>query len=47
MAIQINSLPSSIEEIPLEEYNPLVINSIASRYAKERQKSKAPTFALT
>ena len=36
-----------IEEITAKEYNVAQINSIAKKYPKWRQLSKAPTFALT
>ena len=36
-----------IEEITPKEYNVAQINSIAKKYPKWRQMSKAPTFALT
>lgn len=36
-----------IEEITVKEYNVHQINSIKKKYPELRQKSKAPTFALT
>lgn len=36
-----------IEPVTVEEYNVHVINSIKAKYPKLRQKSKAPSFALT
>lgn len=36
-----------VEEITTKEYNVAQINSIAKKYPKWRQLSKAPTFALT
>ncbi len=37
----------NIVEISPKEYEVGVINSIGTKYPKERSKSKAPTFALT
>ena len=47
MKISIDSLPNTISEISSDEFNVEQINSIAKLYKKERQESKAPSFALT
>lgn len=47
MEIIIKDAPTSIKEITVQEYNVHQINSISKKYSKFRQKSKAPTFALT
>ena len=47
MAQKIPDGITSIQTISVIEHNVARINSISSLYKKERQKSKAPTFALT
>lgn len=47
MEIQINDPIESIDEISVSTFNVQAINSIADLYEPIRQKSKAPTFALT
>lgn len=47
MEIKINHAPDSIHEITSCEFNARSINTITVKYKEERQKSKAPTFALT
>lgn len=47
MEIIIKDAPTSIKEITVQEYNVHQINSISKKYSKFRQRSKAPTFALT
>jgi hypothetical protein len=39
--------PEGVHSITKEQFNVLNINSISSKYKKERSESKAPTFALT
>ncbi len=46
MERKINQLPEEIQEISIEEYNLLQINSIGGKYKELRQLSKAPTFRL-
>ena len=38
---------SDVKEISVQEFNVATINSIASKHKELRNKSKAPTFALT
>lgn len=45
--VEINGDIISIEEVLPQEHNVYRINSIKQLYPKVRQKSKAPTFALT
>lgn len=47
MEIIIKDTPTSIKEITVQEYNVHQINSISKKYSEFRQRSKAPTFALT
>ncbi len=47
MEIFINELPDNISILSDKEFNVKQINSIAKLYKKERQESKAPSFALT
>lgn len=47
MEKRIDELPEDIHEISSNEFNVLETNSIEWRYAEQRQRSKAPTFALT
>ena len=47
MEIIIKDAPTSIKEISVQEYNVHQINSISKKYSEFRQRSKAPTFALT
>ena len=47
MEIIIKDAPTSIKEITVQEYNVHQINSISKKYSEFRQRSKAPTFALT
>lgn len=47
MKLQIDNQVESIHEISSEEFNRIEINCISYKYKEERQKSKAPTFALT
>lgn len=47
MEITVKDVPTSIREITVQEYNVHQINSISKKYPKFRQRSKAPTFALT
>lgn len=47
MEIKITGTIKTVDPITAEEFNVLEINSIADRYPDQRQKSKAPTFALT
>jgi hypothetical protein len=47
MEIKIKEIPSDICTITEAEYNAYFINNIAVTNPKERQLSKAPTFALT
>ena len=47
MALKIPDNFDSISEITSSEHNEIRINSISTKYKKERQESKAPTFALT
>ena len=46
MEISIDSI-ESISLVTANEYNVAQINSISSKYKELRNKSKAPTFALT
>lgn len=46
MDIFITGTPE-IEQVTSEAFNVNQINSIKKRYEEVRQKSKAPTFALT
>ncbi len=47
MARNFSELPDSIQTVDLTEHNRERINYISKAYKKERQESKAPTFALT
>ena len=47
MEIFINDMPDSISTIPNKEFNVKQINLISKLHKKERQESKAPSFALT
>lgn len=47
MALKITGKVSNLHEIPPEMFNTMQINALAVTHEKERQKSKAPTFALT
>lgn len=47
MEIFINDIPDSISTIPSKEFNVKQINLISKLHKKERQESKAPSFALT
>ena len=47
MEIFINDMPDSISPISSKEFNVKQINLISKLHKKERQESKAPTFALT
>ena len=47
MEISITGDITEIKEISSDEYNVAVINSIKSKHKELRNKSKAPTFALT
>lgn len=47
MELVITGDAEEIHEITPQEFNVLEINSIAIKHKEERQKSKAPTFALT
>ncbi len=47
MARSFSVLPDSIVSVDLSEHNRERINYINKAYKKERQESKAPTFALT
>ncbi len=47
MLIKLNKLPDSVVEISSKTYNVYTINSIQEKYKDLRNKSKAPTFALT
>lgn len=47
MELKLAGKVSDIHEISSQEFNTFKINSISRLYPKERQESKAPTFALT
>lgn len=47
MAIRITEPIQTIDIVSVTEHDVARINSLASKYKKERQESKAPTFALT
>ena len=47
MAIRITEPIETISNVSSSEHDVARINSIATNYKKERQESKAPTFALT
>lgn len=47
MEISIKEEIKELKEITPQEYNVHQINSISKKYSKFRQRSKAPTFALT
>lgn len=47
MEIFIESLPTEIKKISVEEFNVHTINSIKEKYKGVRQAAKAPAFALT
>ena len=47
MALNINEILASVQEVSRSEHDVHRINSIEVIYKGERQKSKAPTFALT
>ena len=47
MHIEINNPVKSVQQITSVEYNVAQINSIAIKHKELRNKSKAPTFALT
>ncbi len=47
MEIHISDTVSEANEISYREFNVAMINSIAAKHKELRQKSKAPTFALT
>ena len=37
----------NIEELDAQAFDVMIVNSIKKRYEEARNKSKAPTFALT
>lgn len=47
MEIHISDNLSDVKEIGATEFNVAVINSISIKHKELRNKSKAPTFALT
>ena len=47
MPIEINNSVKTVQQITSAEYNVAQINSIAVKHKELRNKSKAPTFALT
>lgn len=47
MELQLTGKVLDIHEVSSGEFNLFKINSISRVYPKERQESKAPTFALT
>lgn len=47
MELSITGNIDHMSEISIEQFNVAEINSIAVKHKEERQKSKAPTFALT
>ena len=47
MVLKISNPITDIVPISVEKHNVERINSIPHLYKKERQESKAPTFALT
>ena len=47
MAIHITEPIESISIVSTSEHDVARINSLSTKYKKERQESKAPTFALT
>lgn len=47
MAQNFSTLPDGIVSVTPSEHNRERINYISKAYKKERQESKAPTFALT
>ena len=47
MAIRITEPIETISIVSTSEHDVARINSITTKYDKERQESKAPTFALT
>lgn len=47
MEIHISELPTDVHQLSSAEFNLLTINSIAIKHKELRQRSKAPTFALT
>ena len=47
MPIEINNPVKTVQQITSAEYNVAQINSIAVKHKELRNKSKAPTFALT
>lgn len=47
MALNINEPLAAVQEVSRSEHDVHRINSVEVIYKGERQKSKAPTFALT
>jgi hypothetical protein len=47
MVLRITEPIESVSEVSVSEHNVARINSVQFLYAKDRQESKAPTFALT
>ena len=47
MEIHISEMPTNATEISKQDFDVATINSIAIKHKELRNKSKAPTFALT
>lgn len=47
MALHLEGQVNDLHKITPQEFNVLQINSIGHIHKEKRQKSKAPTFALT
>lgn len=47
MEISINDEVSAVNKVTTQQYNVAQINSISAKHKELRNKSKAPTFALT
>lgn len=47
MELKIQGKVEDVHTISSTEYNVMAINSVSIKYKDWRQKSKAPTFALT